>query len=56
MPERLCSQTDRPMNNMEALARKTLAGINPNLTVVKFQTFDEQIAERFSRGADDLRG
>jgi macrolide transport system ATP-binding/permease protein len=34
---------------MDALAKKTLASINPNLTVVKFQTFDEQIAERFSQ-------
>jgi hypothetical protein len=41
-------QTDRPMNDMEALARRTLAAINPNLTVVKFQTFDEQIADRFT--------
>jgi macrolide transport system ATP-binding/permease protein len=39
--------TDRPMSNMEALARQTLASINPNLTIVKFQTFDQQIAERF---------
>ena len=29
--------TDRPMNDMEKLARTTLAGINPNLTVVKFR-------------------
>ncbi len=42
-------QTDRPVDNMEVLAQKTLAGINPNLTVVKFQTFQEQIAERFSQ-------
>jgi predicted permease len=41
-------QTDRPMSEMETVARRTLAGINPNLTVVKFQTFDEQIADRFS--------
>ena len=41
-------QTDRPMSDMESLARTTLAGINPNLTVVKFQTFDEQIADRFN--------
>ena len=40
--------TDRPMNDMEALARKTLAGINPNLAVAKFQTFEEQIGDRFS--------
>ena len=42
-------QTDRPMSDMETLARKTLAEINPNLTVVKFQTFTEQIADRFSQ-------
>jgi ABC-type antimicrobial peptide transport system permease subunit len=40
--------TDRRVNNMEALARKTLASINPNLTVVKFQTFTEQIGDLFS--------
>ena len=40
-------ETDRPMNDMERLARTTLAGINPNLTVVQFQTFDQQIADRF---------
>jgi macrolide transport system ATP-binding/permease protein len=33
---------------MEALSRQTLAAINPNLTVVKFQTFDQQIADRFT--------
>ena len=41
-------ETDRPMNNMEKLARTTLASINPNLSIVKFQTFDQQIAERFT--------
>jgi predicted permease len=41
-------QTDRPMNEMETIVRKTLAGINPNLTVVKFQTFDQQIADQFT--------
>jgi ABC-type antimicrobial peptide transport system permease subunit len=40
--------TDRPMNDMETLARRTLSGINPNLAVVKFQTFEEQIGDRFS--------
>jgi macrolide transport system ATP-binding/permease protein len=39
--------TDRSMSNMETLARQTLASINPNLTIVKFQTFDQQIADRF---------
>jgi predicted permease len=39
--------TDRPVSNMESLVRQTLSSINPNLTVVKFQTFDQQIADRF---------
>jgi predicted permease len=41
-------ETDRPVGQMEEVARRTLAGINPNLTVVKFQTFDAQIADRFN--------
>jgi macrolide transport system ATP-binding/permease protein len=41
-------ETAAPMNNMESLARTTLAGINPNLSVVKFQTFDAQISDRFT--------
>jgi len=41
-------ETARPMGEMETIARKTLAGINQNLSVVKFQTFDEQIADRFT--------
>jgi macrolide transport system ATP-binding/permease protein len=41
-------ETEQPMNDMESLSRKTLAAINPNLTVVKFQTFDQQIADRFT--------
>jgi len=41
-------QTDRPMNEMESLARRTLSAINPNLTVVKYQTFTQQIADRFN--------
>ena len=40
--------TQAPVSNMEELARKTLAEINPNLAVVKFQTFDQQIADRFN--------
>jgi predicted permease len=42
-------QTDRPMDNMQSIARQTLTAINPNLSVVKFQTFDEQIADRFTQ-------
>jgi predicted permease len=41
-------QTDHPVNDMEKLAQRTLSAINPNLTVVKFQTLDEQIADRFT--------
>lgn len=41
-------ETAQSMIDMEKIAQKTLASINPNLTVVKFQTFDEQIADRFT--------
>jgi predicted permease len=44
----LVLETDRPMDDMEKLTETTLGSINPNLTVVKFQTFKEQIAERFT--------
>jgi macrolide transport system ATP-binding/permease protein len=41
-------ETQQPVSNLEELARQTLAEINPNLAVVKFQTFDQQIADRFN--------
>jgi macrolide transport system ATP-binding/permease protein len=41
-------ETMQPVSNMESLARQTLSSINPNLTVVKFQTFDQQVADRFN--------
>ncbi len=41
-------QTGRRMDDMEKFARTTLSAINPNLTVSKFQTFDQQIADRFT--------
>jgi macrolide transport system ATP-binding/permease protein len=41
-------KTAHPINNMEALARQTLSSINPNLAVVKFQTFDQQISDQFT--------
>jgi ABC-type antimicrobial peptide transport system permease subunit len=44
----LVVETERPMNQMAAIVQRTLAAINPNLTVVKFQTFDQQIADRFT--------
>jgi macrolide transport system ATP-binding/permease protein len=40
--------TNAPVSNMEKLAAQTLSAINPNLTVIKFQTFGDQIADRFS--------
>ena len=40
--------TKRPVPEMEELARKTLASINSNLSVVKFQSFEAQIADQFS--------
>jgi predicted permease len=42
-------ETNRPIPQMEMLARKTLAVINPNLSVVKFQTFAAQIADQFGQ-------
>ena len=36
------------MNDMEKLVRATLVDINPNLTVEQFQTFDQQISDRFT--------
>jgi predicted permease len=44
----LVIQTGHPMADMESIVRQTLASINPNLAIVKFQTFDEQIADRFT--------
>jgi len=41
-------KTSHPIPDMEALTRRTLSGINPNLAVVRFQTFDAQIADQFS--------
>jgi macrolide transport system ATP-binding/permease protein len=41
-------ETSRPVNNMEQLAFNTLGSINPNLTVVKFQTFQQQIDNQFT--------
>ena len=44
----LVVQTERPVKQMAAVVQRTLASINPNLAVVKFQTFDQQIADRFT--------
>jgi len=41
-------QTARPVPDMEKLALATLTAINPNLTIVKFMTFQQQIDARFT--------
>jgi predicted permease len=43
----LVIQTSRPIPGFEKLVGDTLASINPNLTIVKFQTFQQQIDDRF---------
>jgi macrolide transport system ATP-binding/permease protein len=40
-------QTAHPITGFEKIVGDTLASINPNLTVVKFQTFQQQIDDRF---------
>jgi macrolide transport system ATP-binding/permease protein len=40
-------QTSRPISSFEKIVSDTLASINPNLTIVKFQTFQQQIEDRF---------
>lgn len=40
-------QTSRPIPGFEKVVSDTLASINPNLTIVKFQTFQQQIDDRF---------
>ena len=44
----LVLETAHPINAMESLTRSTLAAINPNLAVVKFQPFTQQIADQFT--------
>ena len=43
----LVIQTSRPVSGFEKIVSSTLASINPNLTIVKFQTFQQQIDDRF---------
>jgi predicted permease len=43
----LVIQTARPIAGFEKIVGDTLASINPNLTIVKFQTFQQQIDDRF---------
>ena len=43
----LVIQTAHPIDGFEKIVSDTLASINPNLTIVKFQTFQQQIDDRF---------
>jgi len=43
----LVIQTAHPIAGFEKTVGDTLASINPNLTIVKFQTFQQQIDDRF---------
>jgi len=43
----LVIQTGRPMPGFQKIVSDTLASINPNLAIVKFQTFQQQINNRF---------
>jgi predicted permease len=40
-------QTAHPIAGFEKMVGDTLSSINPNLTIVKFQTFQQQIDDRF---------
>ena len=42
-------QTSHAIPEMETLSRQRLSQINPNLAVVKFQTFDQQISDQFTQ-------
>lgn len=41
-------KTSHPVPDMESITRRTLSQINSNLAVVRFQTFDAQIADQFT--------
>jgi macrolide transport system ATP-binding/permease protein len=44
----LVIQTSHPIPGFEKIVDDTLSSINPNLTTVKFQTFQQQIDDRFT--------
>ena len=43
----LVIETAHPVDGFDKVVGDTLASINPNLTIVKFQTFQQQIDDRF---------
>jgi predicted permease len=42
-------QFARPQQDAEAMIRRTLAEIDPNLTVVRFNSYDSQVADNFNQ-------
>ncbi len=40
---------DRPQTNLDAMVRKTLQGINPNLTVIDLNSMDYQVSGNFTQ-------
>jgi macrolide transport system ATP-binding/permease protein len=42
-------QTKGPVEGLESQVRRTLASINPNLTVVNYNTFEKQISGQFNQ-------
>lgn len=44
----LVLETARPAADMRSVAQRTLASINANISVIKFQTFQAQIDDRFA--------
>jgi macrolide transport system ATP-binding/permease protein len=42
-------ETSHPISGFEKIVGDTLASINPNLTIVKFQTFQQQIDDQFTQ-------
>jgi predicted permease len=47
MMQAMILEFDRPQQNVDALVRRTLAGIDPNLTVMDLRSFGEQVASNF---------
>jgi macrolide transport system ATP-binding/permease protein len=39
---------NRPQDDLERMVRRTLAAIDPNLTITQFDTFDKQVADNFT--------
>jgi predicted permease len=42
-------QFTRPQQDAEDMVRRTLAGIDPNLTVIRFDSYDSEVADNFNQ-------